>query len=357
MNKADTLIILSPGFPKDEADSTCVPPQQVFVKNLKKTFPGLKIVVLAFEYPYKAAEYQWNGVKVFAFAGSNKGGVKRILNWRKIRGKLRQLHDGQHIIGILSFWLGDCALIGSRFAKRKNLPHFCWILGQDAKKGNRYVKLIKPQATSLVALSDFVAGHFGKNYGIVPQHVVPPGIDSEMFEKTSGHRDIDILGAGSLIPLKQFYMLIELVNSLKEKHPNIKATICGGGPEMKTLKTMIHDHGLDDQITLTGELPHPEVLKLMQRSKLFVHPSGYEGFGVVCLEALYAGAQVVSLVKPMKAEIKNWHIARSQSDMVDVVQELLNNPAKDHTPVAPFLIKDSAKAIMDIFGYNDSAIS
>jgi glycosyltransferase involved in cell wall biosynthesis len=357
MNKADTLIILSPGFPKDEADSTCVPPQQVFVKSLKKTFPGLKIAVLAFEYPYKAAEYQWNGVKVFAFGGNNKGGIKRVLNWRKIRGKLRQLHDEEHIIGILSFWLGDCALIGSRFAKRKNLAHFSWILGQDAKKGNRYVKLIKPQASSLIALSDFVAEHFNKNYGIVPQHIVPPGMDPGMFGKSAAERDIDILGAGSLIPLKQFYMLVELVNSLKERLPDIRATICGGGPEMKSLQAMIRDHGLEGQIILTGELPHSEVLKLMQRSRVFVHPSAYEGFGVVCLEALYAGAQVVSLVRPMKADIKNWHTARSQSDMVDLVAELLNGPSIDHTPVAPYLVGDSAKAIMELFGYNDSAIS
>src|ERR1700740_1820014 len=104
MNKADTLIILSPGFPKDEADSTCVPPQQVFVKSLKKNFPGLKVVVMAFEYPYKAAQYQWNGIEVFAFGGSNKGGIKRVVNWRKIRGKLGELYKDRNVIGILSFW-------------------------------------------------------------------------------------------------------------------------------------------------------------------------------------------------------------------------------------------------------------
>lgn len=357
MNKADTLIILSPGFPKNEADTTCVPPQQVFVKNLKKTFPGLEIIVLAFEYPFKAAEYQWNGVQVFAFGGNNKGGIKRVLNWRKIRAKLRRLNDERNVVGILSFWLGDCALIGSRFAKRKNLRHFCWILGQDAKKGNRYVKLIRPQASSLVALSDFIAEHFGKNYGIVPQYIIPPGIDPVMFGKQSAERDIDILGAGSLIPLKQFYMIVELVNSLKGQFPTIKATICGGGPEMQRLKAMISDLSLEEYITLPGELPHVEVLKLMQCSKIFVHPSAYEGFGAVCLEALYAGAQVVSLVKPMKEEIKNWHIARSQSDMVEVVAKLLKGPIDGNNPVAPYLIKDSTEAMMGLFGYKEPAIS
>lgn len=356
MNKADTLIILSPGFPKDEADTTCLPPQQVFIKSLKKTFPALEIVVLAFEYPFKAAQYKWNGVEVVAFGGRNKGGISRILNWRKIRAKLHELHSKRHIVGILSFWLGDCALIGSRFTKRKNLRHFCWILGQDAKKGNRYVKLIRPQASSLIALSDFIAGHFGKNYGIVPQHIIPPGIDPEMFSEPATKRDIDVLGAGSLITLKQFYMIVELVNSLKGQSP-IKATICGGGPEMKSLKTMISDLGLEAYITLPGELPHAKVLKLMQRTKIFVHPSAYEGFGVVCLEALYAGAQVVSLVRPMNAEIKNWHIARSQSDMVDIVADLLNSPVYDHDPVAPYLIEDTAKAMMALFGYKEFAIA
>jgi glycosyltransferase involved in cell wall biosynthesis len=294
---------------------------------------------------------------VIAFGGGNKGGLSRILNWRKIRAKLAELNNKHHIIGILSFWLGDCALIGNRFAKRKNIKHLCWVLGQDAKKGNRYFKLIKPQPSSLRALSDFIADEFAKNYKVSPAYIVPPGIDPNMFDQPNTKRDIDILGAGSLIPLKQFYMLVELLNTLKGQFPNIKVTICGGGPEMKSLKTMIHDHGLEEHITLTGELPHNEVLKLMQRSKLFVHPSAYEGFGVVCLEALYAGAQVVSLVKPMKADIKNWHVASSQSDMVDLVRELLNESHNDHTPVAPYLIKDSAVAMMNLFGYNESTTS
>jgi hypothetical protein len=88
-----------------------------------------------------------------------------------------------------------------------------------------------------------------------------------------------------------------------------------------------------------------------------VHPSAYEGFGVVIPEALYAGAQVVSLVKPMKADIQNWQIARLQSDMVDVVRELLEMPHFSHTPVAPYLIKDTVTAMMHLFGYNESAIS
>lgn len=69
------LVILSPGFPKDTEDSTCVPAQQVFVKNLKRNFPHLAIVVLTFQYPYYTSEYQWHNVTVTSFGGRNKGGV------------------------------------------------------------------------------------------------------------------------------------------------------------------------------------------------------------------------------------------------------------------------------------------
>ncbi len=101
-----------------------------------------------------------------------------------------------------------------------------------------------------------------------------------------------------------------------------------------------------------------QVLKRMQRSKIFVHPSAYEGFGVVCLEALYAGAQVVSFVKPMKSRYKKLAFCQGRDQIWwDLVRELLNNPDHDDTPVAPFLIKDSAVAMMKLFDYNEATTS
>ena len=52
--KLDTLVILSPGFAANEADTTCLPPMQLFVKALKEICPGLNIIVIAFQYPFFA---------------------------------------------------------------------------------------------------------------------------------------------------------------------------------------------------------------------------------------------------------------------------------------------------------------
>jgi glycosyltransferase involved in cell wall biosynthesis len=355
--RAKTLVILSPGFPKSEEDSTCVPAQQVFVKNLKQNFPGLNVIVLAFEYPFFSAQYGWNGVTVISFGGRNKGKLFRLINWRRVSITLRRLSKQYQLIGLLSFWMGDCAYIASAFAKRNSLKYFCWILGQDAKSGNKYFKRIKPQGESLIALSDFIAKEFYKNYSIKPAHVVPVGIDPGLFGAAPAERDIDILGAGSLIPLKQFSILVNTVSTLRNSFPDIKAVICGGGPEQELLNVMIKNLFLENNIELTGELPHASVLALMQRTKVFVHPSAYEGFGVVCPEALHAGAQVVSFVRPMDAEIKNWHFAKSKGDMVNTVHALLEDPAPDCNSVSPYMIVDTCKAMMKLFDYNEAAIS
>jgi glycosyltransferase involved in cell wall biosynthesis len=352
-----TLLILSPGFPKDESDTTCVPAQQIFVKNLKQNFPELNIIVLAFEYPFFSGEYDWHNVKVMAFGGRNRSRLFRLQNWVRIWLSLQKLKKQYNIIGLLSFWMGECALIGNTFAKRNNLKFYCWILGQDARLWNKYFKWIKPKAGSLIALSDFIAKEFNKNYSITPANVIPIGVDPALFKPATGERDIDILGAGSLIPLKQYFLLINIVNFLRDSFPDIKAVICGDGPEMESLRIMVRTLKLENNVTLMGELPHTSVLALMQRAKIFVHTSAYEGFGVVCLEALYAGAHVVSFVRPMDANIKNWHFAYLQDDMLKIITRLLKESAQNHTPVSPYLVNDSNKSVMNLFDYKEEAVS
>ncbi|HTE00443.1 MAG TPA: glycosyltransferase [Mucilaginibacter sp.] len=358
MSKAKALVILSPGFPANEADSTCLPLQQILVKTLKEMNPGLNIIVLAFQYPFKSARYQFHGVDVIAFGGKSRGGIFRVLNWLRIWLTLRKLNKQYQLIGLLSFWLGECAFISNKFAKWNRLKHFCWILGQDAKPGNKYIKWTKPTANSLIALSDFLAAEFSKNYDIMPLHLIPPGIDTTLYKSSVViERDIDILGAGSLIPLKQYDLFINIINLLRKYSPDIKAVICGQGPEGERLKAMIKVLDLEKNIELTGELPHSSVLELMQRSKVFLHTSAYEGFVVVCLEALYAGAQVVSMVRPMNAPIENWYIIQNQVDMAHKIKELLDDPAIDYKSVLPYAIQDTANAMMQLFDQSDSAIA
>ena len=348
-NKPAALVILTPGFPKDETDSTCLPMQQQFLLSIKKKYPLLHIVVLSFQYPYQPCTYYWNNIPVKSFGGKNKGSWKRWLLWQRIKGELELLHTNYTITGIISFWLGECALLANRFAAQHRVKHYCWLLGQDAKKGNRYVKRITPVAEELVALSDFIADTFTENYGIRPAHVITPGIDTSLFPPTFPEKTIDIIGVGSLIPLKQFDLLPDIIFSINKQLPGIRALICGEGPERKRIEEKIISLGLTNNIQLTGELPHPEILRLLQQSKILLHPSTYEGFGVVMLEALYAGAKVISFVKPQKQTINNWQIVYNAEEMAAKAITLLQEPSPNPARVFEFPIEKCADAFMALF--------
>jgi glycosyltransferase involved in cell wall biosynthesis len=125
--------------------------------------------------------------------------------------------------------------------------------------------------------------------------------------------------------------------------------LCGKGDEEKKLRLLIEKFNLQNKITLTGELSHSEVLKIMQRTKIFLHTSSYEGFSGACLEALYAGAHVISFCQPMKQKIAHWHIVKDESEMVTKTMELLNDPSTDLTPVLPFTMDNSAREMMNLF--------
>jgi hypothetical protein len=46
----EILVILTPGFAADEGDSTCLPAQQQLVISWQEQFPGIPLIILAFQY-------------------------------------------------------------------------------------------------------------------------------------------------------------------------------------------------------------------------------------------------------------------------------------------------------------------
>lgn len=347
--KKETLIILSPGFPSDEAESTCLPAHQVFIKALNKNFPALNIIILSFHYPYVAKTYQWYNNTVAAFNGRGKRKLHRIILWLRVWRKLHELKKHNHIVGLFSFWCNECAFTGTYFVKLFKLKHFCWITGQDAKKENYLVKLIRPKSGELVAMSDFLAQEFYKNHHIKPLHIIPNGIDVTLFDPEKFSRSIDVLAAGSLIRLKQYDIFIEVVKALTKHIPGLYSILCGAGPERESLQQQVETNNLSNHLFLSGEKPHSQVLHLMQQAKIFLHTSSYEGFSTVCLEALYAGAQVISFCKPMYNNIDNWHIVTTKEEMIYKALQLLQNAGTAYTPVLAYSMDESAKAVMNLF--------
>jgi glycosyltransferase involved in cell wall biosynthesis len=348
--KQQTLILLTPGFAKDESDDF-IPVLQLFVKNLKKLYPDLHIIILAFQYPYCTGDYMLHGARVISFNGWNKRKAYRLLVWAKVWFTLTRLVREYQVLGLLSFWFGDCAFIGTFFGRRHRLKHFSWFMGQDARAGNKFFSWIRPRADNLIVLSDALAGEIYRNYALKPRHRIPFGVDPAIFPGEPGLRNIDILGAGSLIPLKRYDLFLDVIQQLVAAFPNLKVVLCGQGPEKDALVRRIEKAQLQDHVTLMDEVPHAQVLALMQQSKIFMHTSAYEGFAAVCAEALYAGAQVVSFCQPIHQPIPQWHIVHSEKALVNQLALLLGDKNLPHERVLPFTMAGACANIMALFGY------
>lgn len=346
--KDGVFIILTPGFPENEEETNCLPLQQTFVKTLKAIYPGLAVQVLSFQYPYEREQYTWHGIPVTSFRGRNRNGLARRWVWQQVKRTLTRLHSRQKIKGILSFWYDECAVIGKKFADSNGITHRCWILGQDARSQNSHVEKTKPQPTELVALSEFLQDEFERNHHIRPQHIVAPGIDLSLLSNEKLSRDIDLLGAGYLVPLKQFDVFIRVIAQVQQRKPMAKAMIAGGGPEKDKLQSLINDLGLQHNLKLVGELSHPALMHTMQQAKIFLHPSSYEGFSGVCLEALHAGAPVISFTKPMRGAIPNWHVVQNENEMAAKAIELLETGPVIN-PVTPYPIEETVKKMISLF--------
>lgn len=343
------FVILTPGFASSETDSACLPMQQRFVRTLREIHPQLSIFILAFQYPFREETYQWEKLTVMAFNGRNRGGIQRLLLQPRLFNSLKKIKESHHIVGLLSFWYGECALVGKRFSKKYGLQHQCWILGQDARKQNHYPAKLQLKSEHLVALSDFLQEEFQRNHGTRPGNVIAPGIDAVDLMDASDQRDIDILNVGSLIALKQFEILIEIVDRLRNKFPAIRAVLAGEGPEREKLEKLVREKNLENHLQLTGELSYGEVLQLMKRSKILLHPSSYEGFSGVCQEALAAGAEVISFCRAMNHEIEHWHIVSSKEEMILKVIDLLSEVAHQAKPVLTFSMNDTVKKMLALY--------
>src|ERR1043165_1291559 len=95
-----TLIIITPGFPKDESDSVCLPTQQLFVKTVHHLFPALQIKVVSLHYPYHENSYSWNGIEVFPLNGKSKKGLMRMMLWNRCYRLLSKVTKAHECIGI-----------------------------------------------------------------------------------------------------------------------------------------------------------------------------------------------------------------------------------------------------------------
>lgn len=325
------LLLVTPGFPENEEDTTCLPSLQQFVLSYKKLYPDLNITILSLHYPFHKSFYQWHDINVHCTTGKNKTGFKRLRTIYRAYKKGVMINHSATIDAVLSVWVTDAALAAKHIARKLHVPFFAWAWGQDVKPDNKYMKLVNPNPEHLAVMSDYQNDILEHSYGIKAKYVIPNAIIEDVFPAlNTGERTVDILAVGSLIPLKQYHLFIEQVKWLRENgYPNIKAVLAGDGPLKNEMVALREKYNLENNLTIAGSVPHDEIFKLMNNAKIFLHPSSYEGHSTVILEALYSGCHVVSFMPIATTAVENFIQCSSTNDMQAAIIHALANP----TPV------------------------
>ncbi|MBL8001829.1 MAG: glycosyltransferase [Flavobacteriales bacterium] len=136
-----------------------------------------------------------------------------------------------------------------------------------------------------IANSRNVADRVRRIYGRTADVVLPP-VDGDVFSLGEGPRS-HYLVASRLVPYKKVHQIMRAFALMPER----RLIVCGDGPEMEHLRTL-----LTPNITMVGHATRAELVQLMRTAKALIVAAD-EDLGLTPLEAQACGTPVIALRK------------------------------------------------------------
>lgn len=211
-----------------------------------------------------------------------------------------------------------------------------------------YVKWLFNCANQVVANSEFTKSLL-LSIG-VPHHkiqIVIPGISETYFEPPVELKQVCekynlaekrvILSVGRLTKRKGHTQVLNVLDQLVEKIPNLCYVVVGKGSEYGNLKKLVSEKKLTNYVQFTGEIDNQELHCLYHLCDIFVLANrllryDVEGFGMVFLEAGAAAKPVIGgrsggTVDAVQDGITGFLVnPENPSEIVDKINYFLDNP-------------------------------
>lgn len=164
----------------------------------------------------------------------------------------------------------------------------------------KLIKLAYRSAKLIIANSedtknDLIKNNFAAEHKIIwiPNPVLPENFLSQCNQDLpSGIPKPYIVAAGRLHKQKNYPLLLNAFSKIKSTHPDLNLVILGDGEDKETLIQLAINLGIKESVLFAGF--HENPFPFYKNATLFVHTAQWEGFGNVLVEALAAGANVIS---------------------------------------------------------------
>ena len=201
-------------------------------------------------------------------------------------------------------------------------------------------KIVMTSSNFVTASTNYENILLSESYKIDKKKIklIKPGVDENLFSPDpSLSKENIFLSIGRIQKQKRQLEAIEFLNSFREINNDFKCYFIGGpsgnsGDDyFVELKEIVKDLDLESHIEFLGNLPQSKIRELLNRSKLLIHTSEYETFGLVAIEAHSVGVPVISINQGSLKEIIdnniNGYIAESFKDpyLNEFILKILND--------------------------------
>ena len=283
----------------------------------------------------------------------------RLMQRRALRQQLRQLDpDSYDLIHIQTPFAAHYA--GVALARRYGKPvlstyhtlfaeyihcYAPWLPSALGRKLAQGLSRRQCNAVDTVIAPSRIMHDTLRAYGIQsPIEVIPTGLPLAQFAHGDGARFRQQHGIAAKRPValyvgrvaheKNLPLLLQMMQLLRSRQPDLLLVIAGEGPALPGLQRQVEKLGLQQQVSFIGYLDRQTTLiDCYHAADVFVFPSLTETQGLVLLEAMACGVPVVAVPAKGAAEIVlagrgALPVEATPSAFADGVASLLSQPDK-----------------------------
>jgi len=214
------------------------------------------------------------------------------------------------------YWLSG--LVAKQISEELNIPYIftSHSLGVFLEGYNKErvdcEKLVMRSSSFITASSQYENNLISENYDIDKKKIkqIAPGVDRKVFVLDENiKRENILLSVGRIQEQKRQLDVLKFLDNFRKIDSNFLCYFVGG-PSGKSgddylnqLKDNVKELNLESNTEFLGNLTQIKIKELMNRSKLLIHTSHFETFGLVAIEANAMGVPVLTTNQGPLSEI------------------------------------------------------